>query len=107
MSADHAFVIEALLSSALFVSQCFHGIKTGRLNPGFRQSPQPSLTVGLLNRPRLKSVARASARAVAQRNNLWDFDGSLSQTLGLIYMSSGEVHKGKVQLHLALRIHLR
>jgi len=34
----------------------------------------PSLTVGLLNTPRLiKSVARASARAVPQRNDLPDF----------------------------------
>ena len=32
-------------------------------------------TVRLLSRPRLKSVARASARAVLQRNDLGDFDG--------------------------------
>jgi hypothetical protein len=54
---------------------------------GFRQSPQPSLTVGLLNRPRLKSVARASARAVAQRNNLWDFDGALGTAASKVPLS--------------------
>ena len=48
-----------------------------------RQSPRPSLTVGLLNRPRLKSVARASARAVPQRNDLWDFDGTVLKTAAL------------------------
>ncbi|MCI0622466.1 MAG: tetratricopeptide repeat protein [Acidobacteria bacterium] len=35
-----------------------------------RQSRRPSFTVGLLNRPRLKSVARASARAESQPNDL-------------------------------------
>ena len=49
---------------------------------GLRQSREPSLTVGLLNRPRLKSVARASARAVSQRNDLRDFDGALAKILG-------------------------
>ena len=33
---------------------------------GSRQSSWPSFTVGLLNRPKLNSVARASARAVPQ-----------------------------------------
>jgi len=46
--------------------------------PGLRQSPEPSLTVGLLNRfERLKSVARASTRALPRANDLWDFDGAL------------------------------
>jgi hypothetical protein len=37
---------------------------------------RPSLTVGLLNRPELKSVARTSPRPPLHRNDLEDFDGA-------------------------------
>ena len=47
---------------------------------GHVKSPRPSLTVGLLNRPGLKSVARASARALPQRHDLGDFDVALEVT---------------------------
>ncbi|MGH9429420.1 MAG: rRNA maturation RNase YbeY [Terriglobia bacterium] len=53
----------------------------GPQDQGSRQCPEPSLTVGLLKRPEVKTVARASARAEPQRNNLWDFDGTLADAL--------------------------
>src|SRR5206468_2681582 len=42
------------------------------------------LTVGLLNRPRLESVARASARVVPQPNHLPGFDGIAALNIELI-----------------------
>jgi hypothetical protein len=44
---------------------------------GSRQSPLPSLTVGLLKSTEAKSVARASARARLRFNHFQDFDGTL------------------------------
>ncbi len=45
--------------------------------PRARSKSPALLTVGLLNRPRRKAVARASARVAAQCSDLRDFDGTL------------------------------
>jgi hypothetical protein len=54
-----------------------------------RQSPLPSLTVGLLKSTEAKSVARASARARFRFNHFQDFGGP--QSVASTVLSSGAV----------------
>lgn len=71
----------------------WRSLHLGRGLPASRQSPQPSLAVGLLSKPRRKSVARASARAVvAQCSDLRDFHGTLEG----VEFSSSECYIGLV-----------